>query len=490
AAGAAATTHYFALATLGIAQVLLVLATGWIDLTGGANGLAGVPELTIAGSPLDAWDRMVFAWALVALVGLALYQIRRSLIGTAFALVRTDPYAAIASGVPIAKLRFCAFLASAGIGALAGALQVHTITVVSPEVLDFELMVRCLVMVVVGGVTRTSGAILGAFVVVIAPEALQVIEGYRLLAFGGLLLAAIVLAPEGVVGTLERLRGRMPRTLVPPRIDRQRPPVRSIPPTTRPVLVLERVSKRFGGVVALDDVTLSIGRGEIFGLIGPNGSGKTTLVNVATGLERPDAGRLLLSGEDATGLSPAAIAHRGVARTFQNVHLHPELSVLDNVAAARNGDLPGGALATLAAVGTDRRLQHARGEAAAIVDAVGLEAVADRPVSALPAGLQRRVEVARALARNPELLLLDEPAAGLTEAEQADLAARIRAFKTRGLAMVIIDHNLGFLLGLADRAACLDRGRLIAIGTPEQVRNDPDVIAAYIGAGHATEDAP
>ena len=479
------TTHYFALATLGIAQVLLVLAIGWIDLTGGANGLAGIPELRLGGGPLGPWDRMVFAWILVAVVGLALYQIRRSLIGQAFDVLRTDEFAAIASGIAASRLRFWAFLASAAIGALAGALQVHTISVVSPEVLDFDLMVRCLVIVVVGGVARTSGAIMGAFIVVLAPEFLQVIEGYRLLAFGALLLAAIVVAPEGIVGTIERLRGRIARPSPPARAERQRPPVRSIQPNTRPVLVLERVTRRFGGVTALDDVTLSVGRGEIFGLIGPNGSGKTTLVNVATGLVTSDSGRILLSGNDASGRSPSAIARLGVARTFQTVHLHPDLSVLDNVATARHGDLPGGLLATVTAIGTDRRLRHARGEAAAIIDALGIDALANRRAGSLPAGAQRRVELARALARNPELLLLDEPAAGLTESEQVDLAARIRAFKTRGLAMVIIDHNLGFLLGLADRVACLDRGRLIAIGTPEAIRNDPDVIAAYIGGSPA-----
>lgn len=482
-------THYFALATLGIAQVLLVLAIGWVDLTGGSNGLAGIPPLVLWNEQPDSWEGMILVWLLVAAAGLALYQVRRSLLGLAFDLVRTDPYAAIAAGVPAERLRFWAFLASAGLAGLAGALQVHSIGVVSPEVLDFDIMVRCLVICVVGGAARTSGAIVGAFVVVLAPELFQGLEGYRLLAFGALLLAAILFFPEGIVGTAERLRDRwFGRTRLAVVLPALRAPGRSLLATTRPVLGLERVSKSFGGVVALESITLKVARGEIFGLIGPNGSGKTTLVNAVTGLVVPDEGRVLVSGNEVTGRPAAGIAALGVARTFQTVHLHPGLSVLDNVAVARLGDLPGGLFGTLTALGTEPRLRRARGEAVAILDALGLGADAFRMAGTLAPGPQRRLELARALARNPETILLDEPAAGLSAPEQAYLAERLRVFKTRGLAMVIVDHNLGFLLGLADRVACLDQGRLVAIGTPDQVRNDPAVIAAYIG--HAPQPAP
>lgn len=483
-------THYFALATLGIGQVLLVAAIGWVGLTGGANGLAGIGPLVVAGEQLTAWETMAGTWALVAVAGLALYQLRRSLLGLAFDLTRTDPFAAIAAGVPAARLRFWAFLASAGLAGLAGALQVHTIGVVSPEVLDFDIMVRCLVICVVGGVARTSGAIAGAFLVVLAPELLQVFESYRLLAFGALLLAAILFFPEGIVGTLERLRDRwLGPTRAAVALPTLRAPSRSLLATTRPVIGLERVSKNFGGVVALETVTLKVARGEILGLIGPNGSGKTTLVNAVTGLVVPSEGRILFSGEDVTRRPPAAIAALGVARTFQTVHLHPGMSAIDNVAVARIGDLPGGFLGTLLAIGTDRRLHRARGEAVAILDALGLGRDAFRPAGSLSPAAQRRLELARALARNPEIILLDEPAAGLSEPEQAYLAERLRVFKTRGMAMVIVDHNLGFLLRLADRVACLDQGRLVAVGPPDQVRSDPAVIAAYIGLDAAARSA-
>ncbi|WP_374441227.1 ATP-binding cassette domain-containing protein [Stella sp.] len=483
-------THYFALATLGIAQVMLVLAIGWVDLTGGSNGLAGIPPLVVMGAQLDGRAGMIAAWVLVALAGLGLYQLRGSLLGLAFDVLRTDPFAAIAAGVPAERLRFCAFLASAGLAGLAGALQVHTIGVVSPEVLDFDIMVRCLVICVVGGVARTSGTIVGAFLVVLVPELFQVLEGYRLLAFGALLLAAILFFPEGIVGWLEAARARwLGATPFTQKLPTLRAPGRSLMATTRPVLSLERVSKNFGGVVALEGVTLKVARGEIFGLIGPNGSGKSTLVNVVTGLAAPDEGRVVISGEDMTGRLPSRIAAHGVARTFQTVHLHPTLSVLDNVAVARMGDLPGSLRGALAAIGADGRLRRARAEAVAVLDALGLGGDGLRPAGTLPPGAQRRLELARALARNPELVLLDEPAAGLSAPEQAYLAERLRVLKTRGLAMVIVDHNLEFLLGLADRVACLDQGRVVAIGTPDQVRRDPAVVAAYVGIAPATDDA-
>ncbi|BBK40849.1 branched-chain amino acid ABC transporter permease [Allostella vacuolata] len=484
-------THYFALATLGIAQVLLVLAIGCVDLTGGSNGLAGIRTLMVAGIELDGWTGMATVWALVGLAGLALYQVRGSLLGLAFDVVRTDPYAAIAAGIPAARLRFWAFLASAGLAGLAGALQVHSIGVVSPEVLDFDIMVRCLVICVVGGIARTSGAIAGAFLVVLAPELFHALEGYRLLAFGALLLAAILFFPEGIIGTMEALRARwFGRRRFTQKLPTLRAPGRSLLATTRPVLNLERVSKNFGGVVALENVTLKVPRGEIFGLIGPNGSGKSTLVNVVTGLVVPDEGRVIVSGEDMTGRAPAKVAARGVARTFQTVHLHPALSVLDNVAVARIGDLPGGLFGTLLAIGSERRLRRARSEAVAILDALGLGGEVLRTAGSLPPGAQRRLELARALARNPEMVLLDEPAAGLSEPEQTYLAERLRVLKTRGLAMIIVDHNLGFLLRLADRVACLDQGRVVAIGTPDQVRRDPAVIAAYIGPGNPAYRPP
>ena len=216
---------------------------------------------------------------------------------------------------------------------------------------------------------------------------------------------------------------------------------------------------------ALDDVSLAIERGEIFGLIGPNGSGKTTLVNCITRIYSADRGRIAFAGQDLGRLAPFEVARLGIGRTFQNINLVDDLSVLDNVAAARIG----------------RRLDEARREAMHLLEQLDVGAVAMQPCGGLAYGLKRRVEIARALALEPQLLLLDEPAAGLNQTEQADLAARLRKLSAAGVTLLVIEHNMPFLMPLATRMACLDYGRIIASGAPADIRADARVIEAYLG---------
>jgi branched-chain amino acid transport system permease protein len=473
-------SHYFALATLGIGQVMLLVAIHWQSLTGGANGLPGVPGVVLfgwavpRGLPLAA-----FVWGLVALGALLAWRLTGGLLGRAYTVMRENDIAAMSLGIDIWHLRFVAFLLSAVYAGIAGALYVHTIRVISPEVLEFHVMVAALTMAVVGGRNRVAGAILGAFLLVHLPEWFRFLDKYYLVAYGAVLLAMIVVAPWGLVGGLERLRAR----LVP---DAPRPPPRAVPLAARghaaaggPILEVRNLSIGFGGVRALDGVSLALERGEIFGLIGPNGSGKTTLLNCVTRIYTPQSGAIVFAGAEVTRLAPYEVARRGVARTFQSVNLIDDLSSLDNVAVARAGVERTGVRRALAGDG----LERARAHAMALLERLDLAEVAMQPCGGLAYGLKRRVEIARALALEPRLLLLDEPAAGLNGAEQADLARRLRALAADGLTLLVIEHNMPFLMPLAQRMACLDYGRLIASGTAAEIRAHPRVIEAYLGAG-------
>jgi len=257
-----------------------------------------------------------------------------------------------------------------------------------------------------------------------------------------------------------------------------------------PLLAVAALQKSFGGVRAVDGIDFALARGEILGLIGPNGSGKTTLVNMITGLYVPESGRIRFADRDIAGRAPHLIAREGVARTFQNINLIDDMTALDNVAIARIGAERAGLRAALTTWGADRRLARARGNAMALLAALGAEDVAMRPCGALPYGTKRRVEIARALALEPKLLLLDEPAAGLNESEQADLARRLEDLAGSGLTLLVIEHNMAFLMPLAQRLICLDYGRIIAAGTAAEIRRDPKVIAAYLGAPTDAETTP
>jgi branched-chain amino acid transport system ATP-binding protein/branched-chain amino acid transport system permease protein len=491
--------HYFSLATLGIGLVVLLLAIQWSDVTGGANGLAGIPAIELPGFVVaDRRSVLWFVWGIVAVAGLLAYQVTRGLHGQAYHLMRENREAAASLGLNIAELRFSAFVLSAAYGGAAGALMAHVIHVVSPENLDLTLMVTCLTMTVIGGRTRIAGAILGATLIVYLREWFRVLENYYMIAYGTVALAVLIAAPYGLVGALERLRVLLfGRSLAAPTVVATAPlpaaarekavatqnPLQDPPrePPQKPLLAVDDVALAFGGVKALDGVSLACKQGEIVGLIGPNGSGKTTLLNVMSGLYSCQSGRVTFLAHDITRTPAYAIARLGVARTFQHIHLVDDLSVLDNIAVARAGIDGGGLIQAIGTFGRDHRLEAARRIALAAADRLGIAGVAMEPCGNLAYGTRRRVEVARALATGPRVLLLDEPAAGLNEQEQVDLADRIRTFGADGVTVLVVEHNLVFLAALAERLICLDRGKVIASGLPEAVRREPAVIEAYLG---------
>lgn len=486
-------SHYFALATLGIGQVLLLLAIDWQSMTNGAIGLSGVPLPNILGwRIMRGWPLLLFVWTFVLIAAVVAYQTKRGLYGLACHMVRQNAVAARALAINPDALRFAMFLLSAAMAGAAGALHAHTIRVVSPEALDFKLMIACLTMAVVGGRTHIWGAIAGAILIVHLPEWLRGFEQAYVLITSAILLVIVIVAPGGIAGLFDKVFPPASRSQLVPSASgtpASRKPASGqiLMPSETPILSIHNVTKSFGGVHALDDVSFSLTRGSITAIIGPNGSGKTTLVNCITGIYRVDAGSIVLGGQDVVGLSSNEIAARGVARTFQNLRLVEDMSVLDNVAVARF-EAEGASLFKAFTTGWhDVALDRARDHAMHVLRRFGLQDIAHAECGSLAHGTKRLVEIARAICLEPMVLLLDEPAAGLNESEQAELAEHLQALAANGLTLLIIEHNMEFLKTLATHMVCLDYGHLIASGRPQAIYQDERVIEAYIGAGHSAE---
>jgi branched-chain amino acid transport system permease protein len=322
-------SHYFALATLGFAQVLLLAAVNAPDLTGGANGLSGVPGVVLfgwavpRGLPLAA-----VVWTVVALGGALAAALARARWGRSLRLARDDSLAAVSLGLDPARLRLGAFVLSAVFAGAAGALSVHTQRVVSPEVLEFPVMVTVLTISVVGGRGRFAATVLAAVLLAQVPEWFRFLERSYLLLHGAVLLAVIVLAPDGLAGLLARWLPSLPPVPPPPC------PLPPRSPCVGEVLRVKRLAKAFGGVRAVDGVSFAVEAGTVTGLIGANGSGKTTLINLIGGFEAADGGRVFLCGRDVSGARADQRARAGLARTFQTSALPPEATALDAVAAA------------------------------------------------------------------------------------------------------------------------------------------------------------
>ena len=373
-------THYFALATLLIGQVALLVATQWQDVTGGSNGIGGVPPLSLLGASFAGrLPTLLVVWVTVAVAAGLAWQAGRGRLGDAYAVARAHPAVARSVGLDTGALRLTAFLLSAGYAGLAGSLYVHAIGVLSPDVLGFPVMVTCLTIAVVGSRLRVAGAVAGAVLIIELPEWARFLRDDYLLAFGCILLLVVVAVPGGLTEAADRLLARLWQA--PPDAMPAAVPVSLARGPASALLEVSALGRRFGGVRALDGVSLTLQGGEVLGLIGPNGSGKTTLLNAVTGIFPPDAGSVRLAGQPIGGRPAHVIARLGVARTFQTAALVPHLSALDNVAVARDA----AALGLWSALRGPGRAA-ARAAALGLLDRMGAAEDAATLAGALPPG--------------------------------------------------------------------------------------------------------
>ena len=468
--------HYLAMVTISFQQIVTLVLINWIPVTKGPDGVRAIPRPSFLA---DGSSYLAFCIAMLAGLGFLVWRLRDTKLGRAMRAVRDNELAAGVAGVDVYRTKVTAFALSAVLGGIGGGLFAGGFAYVSPDQFSFAESVVFLTMVLLGGVASPIGAVIGTGLLILLPEWLRFLKsipGLYLAIYGAAVVLIMLFMPDGIWGYLRSRLDRFKRAVLPSRTATTLA-LSGGGEGAETVLEVRGLSKHFGGLKAVDEVDLTIKRGGVHALIGPNGSGKTTTLNVLSGLYRATAGTIELNGQDITDLPPHARTKAGLGRTFQNIRLWRSMTALENVMVG--AERPG------SPVDNDPAALLARARAAlAFVD---LEDRADEIVANFSYGHQRAVEIARALAGDPVLLLLDEPGAGLNSSEKVELRNLLKRISARGLTILIIDHDMTLVSEVAQHITVLNFGRRIADGYSADVLKHPDVIAAYLGT---TPDVP
>ena len=483
--------HYLPLGTIAWG-ISLYFLFGTFDRLGGLSGMAGIPPISFLGVALQRGDQMYYLiWAFVLVAAITTRYLLDSRQGRAIRALRGGAVMAEAMGVDTARSRMAIFVIAALQACASGWLYAHLLRFVNPSPFGLQYGIDYLFMAVVGGAGQVWGALLGATVIIVLKQWLQDLlpallgrtGNFEMIVFGALVILLLQRSRFGLWDMVMRAVAR----IVPAQSRMRRVPVaaeplprRAMPPRGELVLEAKAVTRRFGGLVANNAMDLRVHAGEILALIGPNGAGKSTMFNQLSGVDTPTSGDVLFRGQVITGKGSRAIARLGMSRSFQHVRLLPQMSVLENVAIGAHLRGRRGVLAS--AWRLDRTEEAGLlAEAAYQIERVGLREHLHDEAGALALGQQRTLEIARALASDPCLLLLDEPAAGLRHRERQALGELLRKLRDEGMAILLVEHDMDFVMGLADRVVVMDFGQKIAQGLPHEVQKNAAVLEAYLG---------